>query len=347
MWMKSYLLFIRVYILGFCLLSALFLPAPTFAQFNALPTSVNLELIPENPRANQSVNASLTSYDTDINAATISWSVNGSVVKSGKGIKTFTFTTGKVGTRTTLTATITTSTGEKITKSYVLRPADIDLLWESVGYTPPFYKGKALFAHQNRITFIALPHITNTGGTEISPSRLIYTWSRNGSVVESASGYGKNTYTLIGSLISRSLDVSVTATSPDTGAVASSQTLVTPVEPSILLYEKSPLYGIQLHNALAGTFSLDAVKEMEVLGIPLFFGTSDMENNSIAYSWKINNTAIDADTTRSSRTFRKPDGTSGVSFISLDIEHSSKILQSASSGFNLTFTAQADSESSL
>ncbi len=318
----------------------IFLPQSVSAQFNQLlPTSINLDILPENPSANQNVSASLSSFDTDLNAATITWQVNGKTIQSGKGIKKASFKTGNINTSTKIDIQIVTQQGEKITKSYSIKPTEVDLLWQADGYTPPFYKGKTMFVHQNKITFIAIPHILNSSGKEISPTNLIYKWTRNGVVMEDSSGYGKNTFTMTGSLISRQLDVTVDVTSPDTGAVGFAETLVTPRDPEIYLYEKSPLYGVLFEKALTQTVQLTG-KEMGVVAVPLFFGTTYAENPSLSYNWGINGSVVGTDTHTASRIFRQQEGTVGTSHISVSIEHASKILQSMNTGFDLMFGTQ-------
>src|SRR3989344_9700476 len=151
------------------------------AQLDALPqTSLSVEMIPENPGPNTLVYVSVVSYATNINASKITWNVNGKTQKSGMGEKTFSFTTGDMNTTTTLEILVETQEGEGIEKTFIIKPVGVDLVWESDGFVPPFYKGKALFSHQNKITIIALPHILSTSGVEIGAKNLIYTWKKNG-----------------------------------------------------------------------------------------------------------------------------------------------------------------------
>src|SRR5438477_595318 len=89
------------------------------AQVNVdTPTQVNVDMIPENPGPNTSVAVSLTSFATNINTANITWRVGGVSKQSGKGSKSFTFTTGDINTTTTLDITIYTEEGETVTKTF-------------------------------------------------------------------------------------------------------------------------------------------------------------------------------------------------------------------------------------
>ena len=313
------------------------------AQTNGLlPSDASVSLNPEMPGANQPVTATASSFSADLNSATISWTVNSKTISSGKGLKTFTFTTGQSNTTTILKVRINTKTGEVINKTFTLKPSNVDLIWQSYGYVPPFYKGKSLFSHQNKIKFVAIPHIINSNGVEVSANNLIYTWTRNGTVLGDFSGYGKNTYTMISSVISRPLDIDVRVTSPSSDDVASASTMVSPVDPTVIFYLKDPLYGIEFQKALNGDVSLSGTKEANILVSPFYFGVISSADSSLQYKWNINNSQVDQDFTKPSRVFRQKDGTVGSSNISLSIENSNKILQTASSGFNLEFNNTTD-----
>ncbi len=298
-------------------------------------SDINIQMVPQNPGPNEPVSVTLSSYSTNINSATITWSVNGKVIKKGVGEKTFEFTSGDTNTTTTLNIIVRTIDGDVIQNTLKIKPSSVDLLWESQSFVPPFYRGKSLFSHQNSITFIAVPHITSGSGVEIGAQNLLYTWKINGVVKENESGYGKNTYNLVGSLISRPFKTEVSVSSPTSGASGYAMTIVNPIEPFVVFYKKDPLYGIEFQNALYGTELLDS-KEITVIGMPFFFGTADPRSN-LLYKWSINGAPIDGDTLQTTRVFRQTEGASGTSKISLSIEHASKILQVASASFNLMF----------
>lgn len=310
----------------------------SYAQNNPISqTTINIELIPETPKAGDIVYASLTSYATDINVAVITWKVNGRTLKSGVGEKNFTFTVGGIGTKTTLGLTVVTREGETIEQSLVIKPAEIDLIWQSKSLVPPFYKGKAMFSHQNEITFVAIPHMIGSNGREIGVKNLVYRWKKNGSVVEEASGFGKNTYTFISPLISRPLNIEVEAYSPNDEGLALGYAYIAPTDPLVMIYKKDPTYGISFQKALLNSVELDGSKEATLIGVPLFFGATTPSDRALSYKWSINSAPIGNDPESRTQTFRQKDGTSGSSRISLSIENAGKILQYGSSSFNLRF----------
>ncbi len=311
---------------------------PAHAQFNQMPEAdISVNMTPENPGPNQLVNVSVVSYITDINSANIVWQINGKTEKNGRGEKTFNFTTGDINTTTTLRITILTAEGESIEKIFKIKPIAVDLMWESDSFVPPFYKGKSMFSHQSPITFIAIPHMINSSGQEIGAKNLVYKWIKNGSVMEADSGYGKNTYSMVGSLISRRVEMRVEISSPTTSGVGIGILSVDPIEPFVIFYKKNPLYGIEFQKALVNTVELKDSKEILVIGVPFFFGTKNQSAPELLYKWSINGNPISSSQSGPAQVFRQKEGTSGTSMISLSVEHADKILEVASNNFNLKF----------
>lgn len=308
------------------------------AQLSNLPqTEIVVQMIPENPKPNDTVSVLVNSYATNIDTAKITWKINGKTMKSGTGEKNFSFKVGGMNTTTTLGIVIETSGGETINKTYNIKPTSVDLIWESEGFVPPFYKGKSLFSHQNKITITAVPHITNSSGQEIGAYNLVYKWKKNGSVIDGASGFGKNSYSFISSLISRPFSIEVDVSTVDSDATGYARIDLAPSEPFVLFYKKDPIYGIEFQKALQNNVELKNSVEITTIGIPMFFGTTDPNAPELNYKWYINGTPIDSGSGLSTQVFRQKEGTSGTSNISLSIENSKKILQYASGNFNLMF----------
>ncbi len=303
---------------------------------------INITMVPENPKPNSTVHVSINSFATDLNSATVSWSVNGQVIKSGIAEKSIQVKVGSITNTTAITATVTTLRGEVVEKTISIKPTIVDLYWQSNSTTPPFYKGKALFSHQNTVTVVALPQITNVSGDQIDPRTLTYLWKKNGSVQESQSGYGKNTYTFNSSIISRPLGISVEVTSPRSSSVGYASTNLVPGEPELLFYEKKPLLGIQFQQALMGDYEMLS-PEINVVAYPYYFDVSS--NNTLIYKWLINGSGYD--NSSPSQIFRIPAGTSGSSLISLSVENPSKILQFVKNNFRLMFTQTESTENNF
>ena len=297
---------------------------------------VAVEFSPSAPGPGQSVVATATSFSVDLNSADIAWFVNGKMKKTGAALTSFSFTTGALNQTTVIDVVVTATNGQTIKKTFSVKPADVDLIWQASSYTPPFYLGKALFSHEERLEFVAIPHIIGSNGAEISASQLVYKWTKNGTVVGDFSGLGKNTYTMIGSIISVPIDMQVEVTTTDGVSVADAETTVAPIAPQIVFYQKDPLNGIQFQNALSGSFAL-TTKEIDILAVPFFFAKDDMGAGNLQYAWNINGYSVDNDLSKTNRVFRPQSGVSGTSNISLSITNTNKILQMADGSFNLTF----------
>lgn len=125
--------------------------------------------------------------------------------------------------------------------------------------------------------------------------------------------------------------------SPITGDSGYAHMTMTPTEPTIVFYKKDPLYGIEFQKAIVGDYNIDDINEISVVAIPMFFGVNDPKSNDLRYEWKINGVKIENLYSFNYQVFRKKEGVTGKSSISLSIENSNKILQYVSGGFNLTF----------
>ncbi|MEQ1500084.1 MAG: hypothetical protein ABL917_01775 [Parcubacteria group bacterium] len=314
-------------------------------QIDVIKDSIQISISPENPEFNATVTASIQSYSTNLDKANIVWKIGGVTKKTGRGEKSFTFQTSGSGS-TNISVSIQTEEGTSVNKNLTISPANVDIMWETDGYVPPFYKGKTLFSHENKITFIALPHIFYAG-KEIPAKNLIYKWKNNGFVIEGDSGYGKNTYSIVGSVISRPINVEVEVTSTATNAVGTGFVTVNPEEPFVVFYKKDPLYGIEFQKALLGTVEINEAKEIAVVGVPYFFGATNTFMDELSFNWSINGLPIDKDSTQTTRVFRPKEGTSGSSRISLKVESFDKILQSAYTDFNIKFGKQTTENSTI
>ncbi|MFA6094563.1 MAG: hypothetical protein WC757_01600 [Candidatus Paceibacterota bacterium] len=298
--------------------------------------TVFLTVLPENPRAHESISLTATSYNTDINRATIVWTVNGKVAKRGIGEKVLTVTMGGAGTKTVISADITTFEGALINKSVTFIPQEVDIVWQTNAYVPPFYKGKALLPMEGDMTVTAIPNFITGTGTVIPADKLLYTWSKNGDIQGNLSGYGKNKINLTQSIITRSTEVEVKVTNLEKTMVANKTITITPQDSTLLLYENNPLYGPLFNKALMKSTVLES-DELSILAIPLFFSALTRDDSQLQYNWRMNNISIPQQKNPSIITVRKPTGASGSSFINISVVNTDKIFQSINNAITLTY----------
>ena len=203
----------------------------------------------------------------------------------------------------------------------------VDLLWHGETYTPPFYKGLALWSRQSRITLVVMPDGLG------NRANLDYKWSRNGVVLGNLSGIGKNIISYSDSVLSRAQTFRVDIISSDEDVLASASLTLTPTSPQPLVYENNPLYGLMFHRAVDGTYPL---KEQEITftAFPFFFSTFNRVDKTMAYEWRTN--AGEAEL-NNSVTYRVPENTKGSSEVRVWISNKDKILQSANNNFLVQF----------
>ncbi len=300
---------------------------------------ITLQINPRNPQPNQNVTVQVQSLSMDLNKARISWSVNGTTIASEKGLKSFVIKAGANGSATVVGVSVAGDQGATFSETITIRPVSVDLIWHARSYTPPFYKGKALYPYQGEIVIAALPNIVRNGSI-VNPKTLVYTWKNNGEVIGSASGYGKDSITMRGSVIARSVEISVTVTSDQESFSGTARTTITPQTPLVLMYEDSPLYGTIYSRALYKTANL-TTSEIKLRAAPYFFSTLSPHSTALlAFNWSVNSQAASfANNSQPTITLRPPQGVSGASNIGIKVNNPSGLLQSAGSNLTMNFKA--------
>mgnify|MGYP001579574390 CR=1 FL=1 len=303
-------------------------------QKSQIAESVTLTSTPSFPKPLQKVLLQLEAFGPDLNSSYITWFVNGTARKAGNAQKNLEISAGKAGSATNIQVIIEPRGAAAIEKNITLQPADIDLVWEAVSYAPPFYKGKALYAAQGQVVVNALPYVVERG-SKVSPESLIYKWEKDGKVLGSVSGYGKNTLILYGSIISRPMVISVEVTSPKSAVKTSGSVVINPTQTKVLFYEINPLYGIQYGSAVGKELVMKD-NELTLIASPYFFSIEEKTFGKLSHKWTLNNKKIEEESGKDIITFRKPE-TVGTSQISLSIESDNKVLQSARNTVLLKF----------
>ena len=259
--MKRFLLSLLVLFIGFIGITGkigaqsagLSLPA----QYpDVIQEQIDINQVPDIGEPYGPMTVSIDAYGTDLNAANISWSLNGKKVQSGFGIKSLSFTLGARGQVSTVSININPLNGLPIQKTVRITPEDVDLLWQANSYTPPFYKGKALYPPQGTITFVAVPEFV-VNGKSIDSHNLIYKWIKDTTVLGDQSGYGKSSITVSGSVIAKPTNMQVDVSTVDGNVLGRQLLTVSPDDTEALIYENNPLYGVLFNKAITDTFTLN------------------------------------------------------------------------------------------
>ncbi len=295
------------------------------AQVNiVIDSSTSLIISPQVPGPNTTVQARIESSALDLDVSNIIWTLNGAVGGSGVGKRQFSFTTGELGSRLTLTVKIESDRGT-FTKSTIIEVGSVDLLWEGEGYTAPFYKGRTLWGKQSGLTFLAIP---NVGGTN-----LIYRWTLDGKVQGNSSGVGRNSFFISDSIIGLPRSIKIDIMRDQSTVLATASITLSPITPYVHVYEFNPLYGYLFQKELGSTYQMKA-REVTFAAFPYFFSPVTRGNQNLGYSWRTNAGALE---TKSMATYRTPEDTAGYSDVTLRVMNNAKLTQSASKGIRVTF----------
>jgi len=312
---------------------------PTSAQSIPLFPAVSggnleIETTPEHPEPNQNIKISVASYSVDITKSTVSWYVNDSLVKSGVALQEIEINTGQPGSRLVVKVSIRNSDGVTAEGSLTLEPAEVDLYFEPITFTPPFYRGKSLGTKESSVKFIAISNLVNKSGAIIPDGQTYYKWSIDGSVDLNNSGVSKNSYLYKGKLISRPVEVSVEASSINSDEVAVKHKIFTTIDPITLFYENNPSLGILFNRSLSSDVNLIS-REVEINAVPYYFSKDEIVN--LNYTWKVNGSTVVDSENANSIVFRRENGSGGNSKIALEILSPKNILQSTNSYLNLVY----------
>jgi hypothetical protein len=286
------------------------------------------------PSAGQNVTVKVESYNTNLNAASIVWLADGKRTGQGTGLTSIDITAPALGKTIIITAIIMTAEGKEVQKTITLRPADIDLIWESSGYVPPLFKGKSLFSYQNLIKVSAIPHFASNNGKEMDPKTLVYKWTVNNKVVQDQSGFGKQTLA-INEFLPKTFDIEAIVTTKDGTQQGRASINLEPGNPSILFYEEDSLYGVFYNKAMGDRFTITK-DEVNVLAVPYFFSSVGVKY-PLTYTWSINSIEQPDISKNQSITLRTKGDAEGSSLLSLDIRNQDQILQGAQNSVTLFF----------
>jgi hypothetical protein len=318
-------------ILGFTMFVAIFVFTPNtiFSAFKINDGDINIEILPENPEPYADVTIKLSSFATDLNRANIDWKINGKTVLAGTGRTSYSFETQGPNTITTIDVGITPVDGISVNKQVTVRTSEIEMLWQAIdSHTPAFYKGKALPIQEGRIRVVAFPNTVNV--SKANKKTLVYGWSRNNSAVQSASGFGKDSFTFTNNVLVNTENIKVSASNTDNSFNAIGNLRVNISQPKLVFYKKSPINGVLYDEALVGSATM-IEDEMTVVAEPYFMNRN---SSDLIYNWKINNNLIDTPSKRTELTIR-PSSRGGYATVGLSIESATKLFQSVANNIKI------------
>lgn len=308
---------------------------------NSIAEYLNVRTSPQNPKPGETVRVSIESYLTDLNKATIGWTVNGKLLSQGIGYTSFSFPVTSSSGTTKLVISIVTNTGDTITREFSFNPVGLTVLWEANTYTPPFYKGKPLITPQARVRAIAIPNEINTKNA-LNAGTLAYVWKQDGVASENTSGYGKNSFVFTSPRPYEKTKVSVSASSLDDSINSEFKLAIPVTNPFILFHEDHPLLGIWYNRPLGKDLSLTK-KEFSLRAEPYFFSKEIRGQSSLSYNWELNGQTVN--NPGRSITLRNDAGTKGDSSLAFAMSGRQKTFQTAEQSLAIHFTSEGASSS--
>lgn len=310
----------------------------SYAQTDlGLDNSLEVTVLPRYHNPEETVRIEVDDFVNALNDAMISWFVDGILQKQGLGETLFNITTGEVGDISRVLIRVSGDRRVALEKTILIVPSRIHVMWEATTYTPPFYRGKALNTSKSMVRVVALPDMTNTRGSRVSPSSLDYSWKTSRGEDVSQSGIGKNVYTFRSDSIAIPTNITLEV-STQSGSVRSVKNLSFLLErPEIILYENDPLLGVRFERELTNAVFLRS-QELRVVAFPYFFDTRFRDATDIDYEWRINNgqPSSSAGAVDGMLTLRN-EGGSGRTNISVTATHVLRVFQQASRRFSIEF----------
>jgi len=300
-----------------------------------------LTIEPKNPEPLQEVRVTVSSLTDNLDASKITWIVNGQTKKTEIGLKEFTVQAGKNGQKTMVKSIVEIPNKgiEEVEISFV--PSVVDLIYESLSYTPPFYKGRALNPNQGVVLVTAIPELIDSAGSKLLAQNIIYTWKKDGYVQGSSSGLGKNIFVFSGTVPIRDSLIEVTASSLDGNITASKQINITNIKSAqVIFYEDSPIYGIMFNRAITNTVRMLS-DEFKVKAFPYFMSVGYSQSPDLNYKWSINGSPSEnLEEDKGAMIFRIENPGTGMASIDLKVESISRIFQFGQNSFNISFEKQ-------
>jgi hypothetical protein len=296
---------------------------------------LDISISPETPKPGEEVTIVAQTFGVNMHTNMYTWFVNNTQVQRGTGQNKLTLIMGPTGSITNIRIVIKPVGGPEIVENISFTPVDVDILWQSDTYTPPFYKGKALYSYESEVTFTALPNMV-IQNRRLNPADVVYRWSIDYDLQNDSSGHGKNTFTYKGPIINRnhSIQAEVYA-STDANIKGRNSINLNRTSPQTLIYEDHPLLGVLFNRNIQNEYFLTS-REVKLSAYPLHFST-DYKNNNVRYTWSLDGSLINIGADQNSIIFRRTDDELGYADIGLTITNPKNILQRSVLNFDIFY----------
>lgn len=309
---------------------------PVPAQIKEIKQQLDISVSPETPKPGDDVTITVETYGMDLNSVDIQWLINGKQQLRGVGAKKLVFNVGNSGVSNVI-LNILPSNQPQITRTFSFNPSNIDLLWQAETYTPPFYKGKALFSPESSVTMVAIPNFLN-GNSRVNDSNAVYKWSVDREVQGDNSGYGKNYFKYTADIIplDTTIDVEAYPSGQESRKGVGSVDLSTK-NSFVLFYEDNPTNGIMFNYSLSDQINLGLKNESKISAFPYNFSINN-KDSGLEYTWYINSEKIDIANNINTVTVKRNTAEKvDVANVSVGISNPTHIMQTTQNGVDFLF----------
>jgi len=254
------------------------------AQDASSAVGSSIDLVPQYPQENEVVRATLNTYYIDLKTALVTWRVDGEVVLQGYGARTYSFTTGAVGSINAVEVTATAPDGRTVSARVSVAPSDVAVVWEGDTYVPPLYQGRAFFTPGSSVRLYAVPSVPRTATALYDPSELFYEWSIGRTPIDG--GRGKQSITISDLREFNNLSVVLMIKDPG-GNVRLVRVIEVPTQyPKLYYYIDNRLYGLLREQALKNTYTMSTNDEL-LVAEPYFIAAKGRADEHLGYEWKV------------------------------------------------------------
>ncbi len=261
------------------------LALPLAAAAQAVPDPLQYLVGPETPGPNEAVRIEVQGVGSFLGNATITWTQDGAVTKTGVGERVYLFTTKGLGETTRVKVSIRSDTNGSFSKEFVFSPSLVNLIWEADTTVPPFYLGKSLYSAGSPLKIVAFP-VVFSGKNQISPKALSYQWTRGEDPAPEASGLGRSSFSFLGDQLHTEEQVSVEVYY-GAAKMARGDITIPAVDPKVLFYPHDALGGTHYERALPGAIQLNAT-ELTLEAASYYFSNVSKKANQLSFAWTLN-----------------------------------------------------------
>jgi hypothetical protein len=296
-----------------------------FAQDNTLsvygPSDINYKTNPTNPNPGETTTITLSSYSVDINRSNIQWLINGSVKKSGIGLKTYEFQAPSSDTNMTITANVSIADKTTIQKQIIISTKSVDVLWEALdSYTPPFYKGKAMPSSESRIKVSAIPNKNDI-------TTYVTKWSLNSNILGGGANTNKMSIEYRNSYLNDTDEITLEI-GDLSGSIGSKKISYIPIiSPEILFYKIDGVLGTLYNKNLNNMIDMNT-NSISLSAEPYYFSPKNIRSGQLDFSWKVNGETIPTPKKKNILNLELSDNKNGRADIYLGIESVTKLMLS-------------------